>query len=181
MAIMACLLFSDLAGARSNIGFMGVGGKLGYVDPENIDGTFGLGFFVDIGTLVPDLSLEGNVDFWSKSVDICNKELDCDEKEECSDLSIGATMRYMIPAQGNVYPYAGGGPAVHVVQCSRESPFSNRKFDDSDTKIGIHALAGIELLFGSNFKAGGELRYSVVEDINNWGVFFRLGYILVQP
>ena len=63
MSVLACLLFADMA-AAADIGFMGIGGRLGYVKPEDpIDGTFDIGVVVDLGTIIPALNSKSDTFF----------------------------------------------------------------------------------------------------------------------
>jgi opacity protein-like surface antigen len=190
--VLACLLLGGAASAK--VGFLGVGGKVGYVKPEDVDGTYGLGFFVNLGAIVPNLMLEGNADFWQKTYEECDELMGWDCENKCRDISIGGTARYMIPTQGSVMPFVGGGVAVHMLKCEWETKYPDYYDDygyngflngsdsgeDSETKIGFHGTAGVDFPVGTNVTAGGEVRYTVVEDWNNYGVFFRFGYNLVE-
>jgi opacity protein-like surface antigen len=186
--VLAVLLFAGAAVAK--MGFMAVGGKVGYVKPEDIDGTYGLGFFVNLGAIVPNLMLEGNADFWQKTYDECNELMDWDCETKCSDISIGGTARYMIPTQGSVMPFVGGGVGVHILKCEWETKYPDYydgygdlmddSGSDSETKIGFHGVGGVDIPVGTNVTAGAEVRYTVVEDFNNYGIFFRFGYNLVE-
>lgn len=179
LPVLIYLMSVSLVAAQTNIGFMGIGGKLGYVKPEDIDGTFGLGFLVDLGTITPLLRLEGNVDYWSKSYDDDFRDLDADWKY--SDLSFGATTKYFFPTQGNVNPYAGGGLAIHIFSRKWESeeahPVRGRDWDDSETDIGFHMVGGIETDLSPQMKGAGEFRYTIA-DPNNWGIFCLITYLL---
>ena len=69
-AVVLTMVFTLAAGlsAKSNIGLMGVGGKVGYVDPGGgIGSTLGFGGVVDLGTIMPKLALEAEVLYWKKT------------------------------------------------------------------------------------------------------------------
>lgn len=187
MAMMAGLLLSGTAVAQ--FGFMGIGGKLGYVKPEDpIDGTFGLGVVVNLGTIVPAVRLEGNVDYWSKSYDAHYMGY-AGAEWTYSDLMIGATAKYMIPTQGTVAPYAGGGVAMHIF--SYEWKYDYEYYDyihdqwvtdsgddsDSETDIGVHAVGGVEMTLSPNLTGSIEGRYAIA-DPDHFGAFFIVTYML---
>lgn len=182
-SVLACLLFVNIAAAR--IGFIGVGGRLGYVKPEDpIDGTFGLGVVVDLGTIIPALRLEGSVDYWSKSYEAGYMGWS-DAEWSYSDLMIGATAKYVIPTQGTVNPFVGGGLALHMFGWESCVEYRNpwtemwvkEKYDDSKTDIGFHAVGGAEIGLSPNIRGTLEGRYAIA-DPDHFGVFFLLTYLL---
>lgn len=179
MSILTCLLFADMA-AAADIGFMGIGGRLGYVKPEDpIDGTFDIGVVVDLGTITPALRLEGSVDYWSKSYETSYMGWS-GSKWTYSDLMIGATAKYMIPTQSTVSPFVGGGLDLHMFSCSweYEDPYLGKiDADDSQTDIGFHAVGGVDMELSPNLRGGLEARYAIA-DPDHFGIFGTITYIL---
>ena len=183
VSVLACLLFADMA-AAADIGFMGIGGRLGYVKPEDpIDGTFNLGVVVNLGTIVPALQLEGSVDYWSKSYETSYMGWSGSEWTY-SDLMIGATAKYMIPTQSTVSPFVGGGLAMHMFSWEWKYEYTDpyfghvsEKCDDSQTDIGFHAVGGVEMELSPNLRGGLEARYAIA-DPDHFGIFGTITYIL---
>ena len=183
-SVFACLLMASTAIAQ--IGFMGIGGRLGYVNPEgDIESTFGFGVVADLGTIVPDLRLEGSLDYWSKSYEAGFMFLE-NAEWKYSDLMIAATAKYMIPTQGNIIPFAGGGLALHMFSYEYKyeyiDPFdpydvSHASRDKSETDIGFHTVGGAEMKLSPNLRGAGEFRYAIA-DPDHFGIFFLLTYLL---
>jgi len=182
VAALAGLMFASAASAK--IGFMGIGGRVGYLKPEDpIDGTFGLGVVADLGTIIPALGLEASVDYWSKSYDI--SVFDFDEEWTWSDIMIGATAKYMIPTQGSVMPYVGGGLALHMFKwewtCQSYDFWGEdlitENCDDTSTDIGFHAVGGIDMELSPNLRGGIEGRYAIA-DPDHFGIFGKLTYVV---
>jgi opacity protein-like surface antigen len=181
-SVLASMLFASTVSA--GIGFMGIGGRVGYVKPEDpIDGTFGLGVVADLGTIIPVLRLEGSVDYWSKSYKI--GVMGFDEEWTWSDIMIGATAKYMIPTQGTVAPFVGGGLALHMFKwewtCDDNlyGDYLDGTCDDSQTEtdIGFHAVGGVEMELSPNLRGGLEARYAIA-DPDHFGIFATIAYML---
>lgn len=163
--------------SQTNIGLLGVGAKLGYVDPEDIDATFGFGVVADLGTIKPDIALEAELGYWSTSKDIFGMEV------TLRDISISATAKYLIKMEGNIQPYAGGGLGFHMFKSSCE--FQNfytgqkEKTDDSETKIGFHVCGGGTMVLSPQLTGLAELRYAIIDDASTLslmaGVIYSLG------
>jgi len=186
VTLTAALAFLLLASAASaGIGFMGIGGRVGYIKPEDpIDGTFGIGVVANLGTIIPALQLEGSVDYWSKTYDY--GYMGFDAEWTWSDIMIAATAKYMIPTQGNIMPYVGGGLALHMFSwewtCDYDDMYGDmldESCDDSETDIGFHAVGGVNTKLSSNLMGGVEARYAIA-DPDHFGIFGVITYMLGQ-
>lgn len=184
ISVLAAVLFASAASA--GIGFMGIGGRVGYVKPEDpIDGTFGVGVMANLGTIIPALRLEGSVDYWSKTYDwgIMGETAEW----TWSDLMIGATAKYMIPTQGTVAPFVGGGLALHMFKWESTCDYYDyllgenvsETCDDTSNDIGFHAVGGVEMELSPNLKGGIEGRYAIA-DPDHFGIFGTITYMLGQ-
>jgi opacity protein-like surface antigen len=184
--ILAGLLFTNAAWAK--IGFMGIGGRVGYVKPEDpIDGTFGVGVVADLGTIVPAVGLEAAVDYWTKGYDA--SFMGSDAEWTYNDLMISATAKYMIPTQGSVMPYIGGGLALHMFSWEYTCSYYYDDYfmedlieetcDDSETDIGFHAVGGIKTALSPNLHGGIEGRYAIA-DPDHFGIFALITYVVGQ-
>src|SRR5262245_66603740 len=101
-----CLLVlaTGSAFAQSDLGFKSVGVAAGFVSPEDLDGTFSIGVFVDHGFIAPRLGLESRVDFWSTSEEGFGTEV------SVSDVAIGARAKYFFEVNHpTIRPFPGAG------------------------------------------------------------------------
>ncbi len=156
--------------AQTDFGPKGVGGFLGYVDPEHVGGTIGFGAVVDMGTVVPLLGVDLEALYWSKS------EGPAGDENTWRDLVLAVHLKYRLPvSSASLKPYVGGGIGPHFYK--HESERTGRS--DTDTKFGLHLLAGAEYQVAPRVTAFGDWRYALVSDINQFAIFagakFKLG------
>ena len=157
--------------AQTDLGPKGVGGFLGYVDPEHVGGTLGLGAVVDMGTLTPKLGLDLEMLYWSKSKGPSGREV------SWRDLTLAAHAKYRFSLPGSsVEPYLGGGIGPHFVKSEHEQTNTSA----SDTKFGLHLLAGAEYPASLKVTVFGEWRYAIVSDFNQFAIFAGAKYKLGQ-
>jgi hypothetical protein len=69
---------------RSDFGLKGLGVAVGFVSPENLDGTFSIGAFANLGMITPNIGLEPRLDYWGWS----KSEFSVDAKVH--DVALGA-------------------------------------------------------------------------------------------
>ena len=68
--LLAFTLLTTISYAQSDIDLKGVGARIGFIMPEDpIDETIGFGLNAHLGTLMPNLTLHGYLDYWSKGYD----------------------------------------------------------------------------------------------------------------
>jgi opacity protein-like surface antigen len=174
--ILIILMMMSIAYSQADIGLMGVGGKVGYVMPEDIDNTFGFGLEADMGTIMPNLSLHGFVEYWSKSYDV---GFGSDADASISVIALGAAAKYHFEMDGNITPYAGGGLGLNIGKASLEytDPFTGQKVDDSDSEsdIAIHLLGGASMPLSPQMDGYAELKY-VISDVEYFGIFLGINY-----
>jgi len=157
--------------AQMMLGPKGVGAFLGYVNPEHVDATLGFGAVVDMGTLTPMLGLDLEILYWSKS------EGPSDRKISWRDIVLCAHARYRFSLPGSpVKPYMGGGIGPHFVKHENEQSGKS----ETDTKFGLHLLAGAEYEVSPKVAIFGEWRYAIVSDINQFAIFAGAKYKLGQ-
>jgi hypothetical protein len=152
VAAVAFFLISVPVLGQSDIGFKGIGAKIGYLKPEDIDGTFTVGAVVDLGTFIPELHWDASIQYWSAS----NDELDYDWS--WTDVAIKSTVRYLFPTGGNVAPYAGGGLGIHFYSWEHDGPVGS--YSDSDSEFGFHILGGVEFPLAPQWKVQVEAEYA---------------------
>jgi opacity protein-like surface antigen len=165
LTIMAC----PGSFAQTDLGPKAVGGFIGYVNPEQTGGTVGFGAVVDMGTLTPALGLELEILYWSKSEGPSHREI------TWRDLVLSAHCRYRFSLPGSaVKPYMGGGIGPHFVK----SEHKQTNTSGSDTKFGLHLLAGAEYPASLKVTVFGEWRYAIVSDFNQFAIFAGAKYQL---
>ena len=111
IAVLAfsCILAVAAVGNAADIGLKGIGGKIGLVMPEGgADNTLGLGVVADLGTIVPQLRLEGFADYWGDSWGTAPYEC------SWSTITIGGTAKYDFPIEAAFTPFVGGGAGLAV-------------------------------------------------------------------
>lgn len=176
-AVLLMLLAAHTAGAQTRLGFRSLGAHLGLVDPEAMPSAMGFGVVADFGNLAPNVVLDLNLDYWSKSEQAT--WLGYGYEASLQDLELGGTARYFFsPGAGRLQPYGCGGLGLHVI--SGETRFSGRTLASaSDTKIGLDLGVGALLTTSGNATLFGELRYRLVSDLNQLalraGVLVPLG------
>lgn len=140
------------------LGFRGIGGRIGLVDPEGASSTVDLGVHIDAGEFAHNIRLQPIVEYWSVGQDVGPYNADL------KDFSIGADVNIDFPLQDSrMTPYAGGGLGLHWLKSSTSVP---NVPDVSDTKLGLNLQGGIRTDMMPNLAVFGELRYNFVSDAN---------------
>ena len=185
LPLIAVILLSASLMAQPDIGLKGVGGRAGLVNiSDGVGSTINFGGVVNLGTIMPNLALVANVDFWTKGFDtgISNTS------SSVRDLSVAAGGRYYIPlSDGGITPYAAGGLALHFYNASSEGSFTNpftgqqESFDSSagSTEFGIDAGGGVELPINESLDGFGEVILRInggdLQILFNVGALFNTG------
>ena len=177
LALALCGLVARDAGAQANIRLDRIGGAIGYVSPEHVGGTFGLGVFADLGTIAPRIGLEARLDYWSSSDDIFGTH------SSVRDVTVGARGKYFFPmADPKFRPFAGAGLGFHVVHAEVTIPASpgipEETFGDSQTKLGLDLGGGVATSIGPRTDLLGELWYGIVSDVSQFSMRVGLSYKL---
>ena len=179
--ILIVFVFSFLsvpAFAQSDIGFKGIGAKIGYVMPEgDLDATFTFGAVADLGTFMPALHWDASVQYWGVSYELGFYEW------TYSDIALKSTVRYHFSSGGKITPYAGGGLGIHMFSWKWDCPGcqsvwgSPTSFDGSDTEFGFHGVGGIEFVLAPKWKAQVEAEYAIVE-LDQFSIVANFIYLL---
>lgn len=102
-------------------GLSGVGGKLGYTNPEDLDGTVTVGGHLEFEQSGSQLHLLPNLMYWNS--------------DGMSDLNPNFDVYYHFRSEGHVTPYLGGGLGLHL-----------RGTDgNSDTDLGANVIGGLRI------------------------------------
>jgi hypothetical protein len=172
MVVVALVAMSPVAArAASDIGLKSLGVDLGYVSPENVDGTLGFGAFAELGSLSPKVRLSSHLGYWSKS------EGDPIFGEaKIRDVSLMTRARYYFPVSSSKFqPYAGGGLGFHFLKASVTFAdldlgggffLPGYEVSDSSTKIGLDLGGGFTTPISQSTDFYGDLWYGIVEDFS---------------
>lgn len=170
-ALVLVFCCASLASAEVDIGFKGIGGKIGLVAPSDIDATFGLGAFVDLGTFAPQVGFEASIDYWSSGEGSGDFEVDF------RDIALGARATYRFEVSNEKFkPYAGGGLSLHIFNVDTPSVTvpgfgTVGGGSDSETKIGLDLLGGTRYTVGEKVDIIGEAMYRIVSDVGQFVVY----------
>jgi len=169
--IAVCMLLSQPARAQSNLGFQRGGVAISMVSPEDVDATFGLGVFADLGTVAPRWGLEGRIDWWSQREAFFNTEVGV------TDLTLGARTKYQFPTNSTVQPFAGVGLGLHFLSMDvgLVDPVTGFAMtaDASETRLGLDLGGGISTALNPNTNLLAEGWFGMVSDFNQFSL--RLG------
>jgi len=148
-SLLACLCIAGIAATpapASAFGMSGFGAKLGYLTPENLDGTMAISGHLEFAQPASRLHLIPSVMFWNSN--------------NLSDVSANADLYYHFAPEGLMTPYVGAGLGVNF--------FNHDGSDQSATKLGANFFGGLRLP-AAGFHYFVEGRYTA-SDISQFGV-----------
>jgi opacity protein-like surface antigen len=126
LSLFACMcigaMFTTPSPAHA-FGMTGFGGKLGYMTPEDLDGTMTVGAHLEFEQHGSRLHLIPSLMYWNTN--------------NLRDVSANADLYYHFVREGLVTPYVGAGLGINF--------FSNAVSDQSDTKLGANLFGGVRL------------------------------------
>lgn len=108
--------------------FSGMGGKLGYAHPEDLDGTASGSVHAEFEQSGSHVHLLPNIGFWSV--------------DRVSDVNPNLDLYYHFQPEGRMSPYLGGGVGLNVVHRSR--------IDQTNTDLGMNLVGGLRFPGASN-------------------------------
>jgi hypothetical protein len=168
LSVVVCVgvlaLTLSLASSAIALGLRSIEVNGGFVSIEDdIGSTFTVGAIANLGYLMPNLSLETGVDFWTKSYDIGF----LGENAEWTYTNIGILggVRYDFPVSSPILPFAFGGLGLHVARVSGETSFHIGGVDYSED------ASDNSMEFGARF--GGGIEYGLSEKMD---FIARAGY-----
>lgn len=153
-AVIVLTLLALLVGAgaaQADLGLKAIEARLGLADLEGDAGsTFIVSAAADLGKLTPDLGLEFNVDFWSKSWG--EDFVDYNWDWTWTNIAFLANLRYMFKTGSSFHPFIFGGAGLHYWDASWDCPLCGQ-YDylldegSSGVEFGFDVGGGAE--FGS--------------------------------
>jgi opacity protein-like surface antigen len=178
--LVVALLVAAPVMAKSDIGLKAVGARVGYIMPEDpIESTLGFGAHADLGTLMPNLTLHGYLDYWSKSYDEGTYW-----EASYSVIGISAIAKYHFEMDGNIKPYAGGGLGFNIGTAKAEYTGPTYGYDlgdtdasESNTDLGLTLVGGAAMELSPSMDGFVELRYST-DGADYFGIYAGISYKL---
>jgi opacity protein-like surface antigen len=178
LALAAAVLTPAASLAQSDLGLKKLGVSVGFVNPENLDGTATFGVFADHGTIAPRFGLESHIGYWSCSERVYTTET------SVSDVAFGARTKYYIESETKMQPFVGGGLGLHFVHAEVVIPaqfgFPEMRTEDSSTKLGLDLGGGITTPLGARTDLNAELWYGIIPDVSQFSMRVGLAYRLNQ-
>lgn len=117
LTLGVCLLVPAVSQAFQ---FNGIGARLGYVNPEDLDGTFMIGGHLNFDD--PNgLRLQPSLHYWNG--------------DAVSDIAPNIDLSYRFMGGSQVTPYLGAGLGLHMYDAENSS--------FSDTNVGLNIFGGV--------------------------------------
>jgi len=168
LTLAIAALSAQRATAEANLGLRSVGASLAYVSPENLNGTFGVGVFADMGRITPEIALEPRIDYWSKTQE------EFGAKASVSDIAVGARGKYYFEVQNpNLRPFAGAGLGLHFLHSKvsvTQPGFPTMTGEASDTKLGLDLGGGVATSLSPKVDFSAEAWYGIVSDVGQFSL-----------
>lgn len=176
LALVSTVVAAPVAMAQSDLGFKRMGAAVGFVSPEDMDGTFMIGVFADHGWITPAIGLESRIDYWSQSEEAFGAEA------SVRDIVLGARGKYYFEVNHpTIKPFAGVGLGLHFLHAEVTIPpiggFPEQTVEDSSTELGIDFGGGMAMNVGPRTDILTELWYTV-SDASQLALRFGLSYKL---
>lgn len=149
MTVTSCVVM-----AGTNIGLKGIGGRVGFVDPEGGDGTFTLGVVADMGTWTENLPWEVALTYWGTGEDVGAYEW------SYTNIAIRNTVAYMFEVGNKLYVYPGAGLGINLYSFDWEGP-GGATYDDSETDLTLMILGGFQFPITKNWHGQTELQFDI--------------------
>ncbi len=161
--------------STSDIGFKGIGPRLGYVNPgSDLDGTAQFGVAFEFGEFVRQLHWDGSVNFWSTGRNYPYYHANRYDyySWKLSDFSLRSGVDYHF-MEGPWVPYAGGGLGLHFYSWDYAgAPYYN---NTNDTKLGLYIDGGLEHQFSDAWTGQMQLQFDFADPDQN-ALMFNLIY-----
>ncbi|HVR70414.1 MAG TPA: outer membrane beta-barrel protein [Vicinamibacteria bacterium] len=139
---------------------------VGLVKPSDVDSTFWVtaNYRFRLGDR---LWLEPEAGYWKKGDDVPGLDVSIE------DLNFGLNAILAMPG-GGIEPWVGAGVGLHLVK----GVLGVGGFDsgETETKLGIHLLGGLDFGLADSFDLFAALRYDIVSDLGQFKAYGGLRY-----
>ncbi|MBU1702588.1 MAG: porin family protein [Candidatus Eisenbacteria bacterium] len=158
--VLVGMLLCAGTGFAGEIGLKGIEARLGYADIEgDVGGAILFSGGADLGQLTPELGLELQADFWTKSEDFGGGV-----EWSWMDFGIMCNLRYDFVGGASFLPYTFAGLGFHYWDASWDCPGCSTFFGDlseSGLEFGFDIGAGAEFGKGEGITPVARLGYNV--------------------
>ena len=161
------LSLTGMSYGQMNIGFNGVGGKLGIAGPEGdgLGSPIMFGVLVDLGNITDVIHFGAFVDYWSKS--------------NFSALTVAAIGSYYFPSESKAAPYVAAGLGLTRAKVTFDlGGLGLGSGSVSNNEISISVAGGVDLELSPKATGRAEFKYN----LGGWdywaitgGVIFAMG------
>jgi|GEM_PF-2225541 len=171
VAIVSAALFSvGHAHAAGPLRALGIQG--GYTNPDNLDGTWNAGLFMEVGAPMVNMYVQPFVNYWNQSISATAGSIGAGA--DMKDWSVGANLKWVFPISApKVRPFIAGGASVHILSSSANASLGglgSLSFNTSDTKLGAQFGGGLELDVSQKVSLVGQSFYHTVSNFNQWSI-----------
>ncbi|MBI5058603.1 outer membrane beta-barrel protein [candidate division KSB1 bacterium] len=173
LAVFSVLSAPAAFAAQPDIGFKGIGPRLGYVDPESgLDGALEFGVDFQLGEWAPQLKWDASLSYWSSTQEWgwAGRAYDW----SLNDLAIRTGVNYHF-LQGDWEPYAGGGLGLHLY--SWDYAGSPTYTDKDDSELGFYIDGGIHHQFNKQWSGQAQLQFDFA-DVDQTAILLQAIYHL---
>jgi opacity protein-like surface antigen len=172
LMVALCTVAVQDASAQANFGLKGIGGRIGLVNAENLDSSFGFDAVADLGTVSPVIGVEARLGYWAYS------ESQFGVEAKLSDISVSGRGKYMFPtANPKLTPFAGAGLGLHFLHMEATvpaiGPIPAQTIEASETRLGLDIGGGLAMHASPQVDIVGEVWYGIVSDFNQ--LSFKIG------
>ena len=185
LIMLVVLSTVSLVYGQANIGFKGIGGKVGYAFPEDpLESTISFGAVVDLGTIIPALNIGAFVDYWANSYDAGTFA-----SWGWTEINLGPFAKYYFPMDNSKFkPFAGGGLAFTFGKAKWETtdynPFtgqviSGNEVSESETHVGFRLLGGADYELSPGLNGYVEVLYNI-SHVDYFGIYVGVVKVLGQ-
>ncbi len=177
--VIIILSFSKINYCQSNIHFEGIGGKIGYVIPENpINNAFSFSLHADLGNVLNRVYVGAIAEFWSKSYNssaLANNYLD----GKWSEFILAPTFKLKYYTGTKAITYIGGGFGFALVSFKNDMINLGQTFELNSSKLDavLFFLGGFEYPISPMIKGIGEIKYNL-GGANFFGIYLGMTYLL---
>jgi len=171
VAIVSVAMFSvGNANAAGPLRALGV--QAGYTSPDNIDGTWNAGLYMDIGAPMLNLYLQPFVNYWNQSLSASGGNVGA--SADLKDWAVGANLKWVFPISApKLRPFLAGGASVHILSSSLDASLGglgSLSLNTSESKLGAQFGGGLELDVSQRVSLVGQSFYHTVSNFNQWSV-----------
>jgi len=179
LVALCATVFVTGAHAAADVGIKGIGARIGWVSAEDVDATFQLGTFVNLGTVADNMALTANLDFWRTT-----EENPFGDDVSFRDIALSGRANYMFPVENPKFsPFVGGGVSLHFLTVNVPAIYLGSVqvttgLDDTEIRPGLDLGGGFGYQIAEQMDLVTDAWASFVSDANQFALRVGLQYNL---